>query len=189
MPLNLKERFYMLNSKEIINDIMQLFVESPKKPYVIGNGILTSTKIGFDEGKLNEKKGEIATILQELGIDEHSMISLLRLTVLKSDEVWNKLQSLEDFQALELLLACSDACGFVQNDPATIQRNIAEIGDINSILISNMGRSLVGNDDEWLRLIREIIIKKMYFLTNPDSIKSFAANSQELTETPVHNHK
>lgn len=189
MPLNLKERFYMLNSKEIINNIMQLFIESQNKPYVIGNGILTSTKIGFDERKLNEKKREIATILQELGIDEHSMINLLRLTVLKSGEVWNKLQSLEDFQALDLLLACSDACGFVQNDPATIQRNIAEIGDINSILISKIGRSIVGNDDEWLKLIREIIIKKMYFLTNPDSIKSFAANSQELTNTPVHNHK
>ena len=179
----------MLNSKEIKNDIIQLFVENQNDPYVIGNGILTSMKIGFDERKLNEKKGEIATILQELGIDEHPMISLFKLTVLKNGEVWNKLQSLEDFQALELLLACSDACGFVQNDPATIQRNIIEIGDINSILISNIGRSLVGNDDEWLELIREIIIKKMYFLTNPDSIKSFATNSQELTKTPVHKHK
>ena len=178
----------MLNSKEIKNDIMQLFVESQNDPYVIGNGILTSMKIGFDERKLNEKKREIATILKELGIDEHSMISLSRLTVLKNGEVWNKLQSLEDFQALELLLACSDACGFVQNDPATIQRNIAEIGDINSILISNIGRSLVGNDDEWLKAIRETIIKKMYFLTNPDSIKSFAINSKELTKTPVPKH-
>ena len=179
----------MLNSKEIKNDIIQLFVENQNDPYVIGNGILTSMKIGFDERKLNEKKGEIATILQELGIDEHPMISLFKLTVLKNGEVWNKLQSLEDFQALELLLACSDACGFVQNDPATIQRNIAEIGDINSILISNIGRSLVGNDDEWLKLIREIIIKKMYFLTDPDSIKSFATNNQKLTKTPVHKHK
>lgn len=179
----------MLNSNEIKNDIIQLFVGSQNDPYVIGNGILTSMKIGFDESKLNEKKGDIASILQELGIDEYSLISLSRLTVLKSGEVWNKLQSLEDFQALELLLACSDACGFIQNDPPTIQRNIAEIGDINSILISNKGRSLVDNDDEWLKLIREIVIEKMYFITNPDSIKSFATNNQKLTKTPVHKHK
>lgn len=138
---------------------------------------------------MKKKIGEIACILQELGIDEKPMISLSRLTTLKNGELWNELLCLEDFQALELLLACSDACGFIQNDLATIQRNISEIGDINSILISKIGRSLVGNDDEWLKLIKETVINKMYFLINPDRIKSFATDNQELTDTPAHIHK
>lgn len=179
----------MLNSKDMKNSIIQLFAESQNDPYVVGNGILTSMRIGFDVKKLEKKKQEIAAILQELGIDEHPMISLSSLTTLKNGEVWNQLQSLEDFQALELLLACTDACGFVHNDSATIQRNINEIGDKNSILISASGRSMIGDDDKWLQSIREVVISKMYFLTDPESIKAFATGNQELTNTSVKKHK
>lgn len=45
----------MLNSKKLKKDIMQLFAESPNDPYVIGNGILTSVKFGFDKRKLEKK--------------------------------------------------------------------------------------------------------------------------------------
>ena len=179
----------MLNSKDIKSKIMQLFAESQDVPYVVGNGILTSMVVGFDERKLRESKQEIATILQELGIDERLMISLSSLTTLKNGEVWNQLQSLEDFQALELLLACSDACGFIHNDVATIQRNINEIGDINSILISKYGRAMFGDDDIWLQLIREIVVDKMYFFTGFESIKAFATGNQELTKTSLYKYK
>lgn len=178
----------MINPKEIKDDIVQLFAENQDNPFVVGNGILTSIRIAFDEKKLNENKKKIATILQELGIDEHIMISLARLTLLKNGEVWNKLESLEDFQALELLLASSDACGFILNDYATKQRNIAEIGDINSLMITFSGRDLVGNDEKWLKIIRESIINNMYFFTNPDNIKSFANDNQDFFENPIHKH-
>lgn len=179
----------MLSTKDMKNSIMQLFAESQNDPYVVGNGILIGMRVVFDEKKLEESKQTIATILQELGIDEHPMISLSTLTTLKNGEVWNQLQCLEDFQTLELLLACSDACGFIHNDAGTIQRNINEIGDINSLLISTYGRSMIGDDKKWLQSIREAVIGKMYFLTDSESIKLSANGNQELTEAPSHLHK
>lgn len=174
----------MLTTKEVKDYFMQLIVESQNDPYVIGNGILTNVKIGFDEKKLEGSKQAIATMLQELGVDEHVMIKLSSLTTLKNGDVWNQLKSLEDFQALEFILACSDACGFIHNDVGTIQRNINEIGDLNSILISAYGRPMIGDDEKWLEAIREIVIDKMYFITNPESIKLYASGSQEIAASP-----
>ena len=60
-----------------------------------------------------------------------------------------------------MLLVYSDTGGFIHNDVATIQRNIIEIGDINSILISRYCRALVGEYNIWLQLMREIMVDKM----------------------------
>lgn len=109
------------------------------------------------------------------------MISLASLTTLKSGRLWNRLQSLEDFQALDYLLACSDACGFIHNDVDTIKRNITEIGD-DLVLISRFGRSMVDDDNKWLQLIREKVVYNMYFLTDPESIKVFATGNQGATK-------
>lgn len=117
-------------------------------------------------------------------MDALPLISLATLTTMKDGSTWNQLQSLEDFKTLDLLLACSDACGFIHNDAGTIQRNINEIGDMTSILISRYGRSFIGNDDEWLKAIRESVINRMYFLTEPDVIRQFASGNQEDTNTP-----
>ena len=105
---------------------------------------------------------------------------------LKSGFAWNQLQSLEDFQALELLLACSDACGFIHNDDDTIQRNIVEIGDLNSLLISSSGRFMVNSIEDWLRLIRKKVIDKMYFITDSESIKKYANGDQKSSIEPSH---
>lgn len=163
----------MLNSKNLKNNILQLFVESKDKPFVIGNGILINMKIGFDEEKLEENKQAIATILQELGIDEHRMIRLSGLTTLKNGEVWNPLQSIEDFQALELLLACSHACGFIDNDNTIIEMNIgqiSEISGISSILLLKQG-IFTTDENEWLKFIKEVVIDNMYFFIDSENIK------------------
>lgn len=178
----------MLNSKELKENLINLFVENPDNNYVVGHGILTCMKIGFDENKLGAKKHEIASILQELGIDEAPLISLSCLMTLKSGAAWNQLQSLEDFQALELLLACSDACGFIHNDDDTIQRNIVEIGDLNSLLISSSARFMVNSIEDWLRLIRKKVIDKMYFITDSESIKKYANGDQKSSIEPSHKH-
>lgn len=90
----------MLTITEMNEKILKLFANDKNTTYKVGHGILTNVKIGFDKEKLEETKHEIATILQEIGIDEHPMISLASLTTLKNGEVWNPLESLEDFQAL-----------------------------------------------------------------------------------------
>lgn len=160
----------MLNSKELKERIVQLLAEDKLTPYVIGNGIISNMKIGFNEEKLKNEKQKIAEILKSLGVNEHPLIKLSDLTKLKNGDTWNNLQTIEDFQALELLLACSHACGFINNDDTIIRKNIMNLGDIGSISISPFRKAFIKNDDEWLRLIREDVIDGMFFFTNPEYI-------------------
>lgn len=160
----------MLNSKELKDRIVQLFAENESTPYVIGNGIISTMKIGFNEEKLKNEKQKIAEILKSLGVDKYPLIKLSDLTKLKNGDIWNNLQTIEDFQALELLLACSHACGFINNDNNTVRKNIMNLGDIGSISISPLRKAFINNDDEWLRLIREDVIDGMFFFTNPQYI-------------------
>jgi len=174
----------MYNSEDIKRKILGYLAEDSKMPYVVGNGIITNISIGFDLAKINSAKKEIAKILVDLGIDEKPLISLHSLTTLKDGTVWNSLNNITDFQALELLLACSEACGFLNNNWYTKHMNINSIGEIHSVLISGSGRSLVGDDNEWLHLIRENVVNKMYFLTDTDCIKAYATDNLELLMTP-----
>ncbi len=174
----------MLSTKELKTYLCSLFAEKEDTPYVAGNGILTSVRIGFDAEKIEKNKRTIAKMLEEIGIAEKPMISLESLTKLKNGEAWNELQTMEDFQALELLLASSNACGFILNDETIKQLNINEMGELNSILISSFGPSLVGDQDKWLRLIRETIINHMYFLTDIEKIQSAIKGKTEEPESP-----
>lgn len=179
----------MINPKEIENNIIGLFAESKDEPYVVGNGILTHIKIAFSKKKIEENKKDIAVILQEIGIDEHPLINLSSLTKYKDGSFWNQLQTIEDFKALELLLACSDACGFIYNDLDTIERNINSIGDFGSLLISQIGISIYEDKDEWLKLIKERVIEKMFFLTDSENIIKCANLGHDLTDSSSFKHK
>ncbi len=174
----------MLSPKELQSYLSNLFVESAETPYVVGNGIITTMRISFDAEKIEQNKRTIAKMLEEIGIDGKPLISLESLTKLKDGEKWNELQSMEDFQALELLLASSNACGFIQNDDMVKQLNINEVGDLTSILISAAGPALIGDTDKWLRLIRETIISHMYFLTDMEKIQSAIKGTTEEVEGP-----
>lgn len=180
----------MLSSKDLEKTITQLFAKNQSNPYVVGNGLLQSMRIAFDKKKLDKVKPEIATLLQDLGVDEHPLINLTNLTTLKNGEVWNQLQSLEDWKALELLVACSDACGFIINDSSVKIRNINNLGDNVGLIESDFYYDFADenghiNYDEWLKSIREKVADNMYFLPSPESIKAFVGGSQELTNPSV----
>ena len=161
----------MLNSKKLKEDIIDLFAESQDVKYVTGNGIITGMSLGFDIQKLIKRKKDIARVLQLLGVDEKPLVSLGSLTTEKDGTVWNKLETLEDFQALDLLVAVSNASGFLANDEIVQQLNINTIGEINSILISRSGRELINDDDKWLKLIRTVVVDKMFFVPDKESLK------------------
>ena len=167
----------MLNSKDVKDSIMQLLPEQDQERFESNGGVLTGLRLHFDKVKLEENMQEVATILKELGIDKHPVTSLAGLTTYENGEVWNELQNAEDFQALELILACSDACGFIHNNGTAIERNLNEIGEMNAILISNCGRAMIADDKRWTRLIRERVADRMLFLTEPELIKTYAPSS------------
>lgn len=181
----------MLNSKDMRNNIQQLFAQDQSTPQVVGNGILQTMRVAFDEKKLDRIKPEIAVLLQDLGVDEHALIDLLSLTTFKNGETWNQLQSLEDFQALELLLACSDACGFISNDFNVKIRNINNLGNDASLIATDFYYAFADskgciNYDEWLKEIRERVATNIFFIPSPDSIKAYASGRQDLIEALSH---
>lgn len=171
----------MLKSNEMKTRIFDLFAEEENKPIVTGSGVVTARRIGFDQFKIDSSKAEFASYLTEIGADKHPLVSLASLTTTEDGEVWNELQTIEDFQALDLFIACINACGFVVNNSEVMKRNIAQIGSINSILISNIGRDLVGNDEEYLKRIRECVANNMFFVTNMELIQKLAPAKETVT--------
>lgn len=170
----------MKNSKELKEYIGKMFAKDKNVPMKIGNGILVQNKCGFSEEQLELHKKEIASMLGEIGIHKHILVSLRTLTMLEDGTVWNPLLTLEDFQSLELLLAVSHAYGFLENNEVVMQMNANQLGE-NSCFMSTAGRSYCVNDEEWLREIREKVIDNMFFITDPVSIEK-AMSSEEKTE-------
>lgn len=172
----------MLDPKNIYNMITGLFAgPDDQDAIVVGRGIFPVMKIGFHAKKIEEARPMIANILYELEASEHPLIDLKYLLTKKTGEEWNHLLSMEDFHALDLLLACSDACGFIYNNAMVTIMNIAELGDA-SILISSLGKALFKSSEEWLTSIRENVLHKMYFPVDKEAIRKFA--SSKLEEKP-----
>ncbi len=144
---------------------------------IYGSGIRPSVHLSFDEAKLEESKQKIADILMEIGIENEAMIKLSSLMTLKNGEVWNDLKTMEDFHALELLLASSDACGFINNSLDIIQMNIHAVGELNSLTLTSAGISYFG-EGQWLELVRTSVIDKMHYLVNGEAIRKHASNSE-----------
>ncbi len=175
----------MLNTKEIRFTLGEIMAKNIEVPYVAGLGVRTGGKIAFYEAMLDSYKETLANQLCEMGIGEQPLVSLSSFTRLKNGEVWNNLQTIEDFEALDLMVACADACGFIINNVNVLQMNIAEIGDINSLLISKYGR--IGMDDAtWLKKFKELVLNKMYFLTQAECIKNFASSDDSVKKAPSH---
>ncbi len=175
----------MLNTKEMRATLGDLMAKTTKEPYVAGLGVRTGGLVAFDEAKLEAYKETFANKLCEMGIDEYPLVALSSFTKLKNGKVWNQLQTMEDFEVLDLMVACAAACGFIINDSNVLQMNINEIGAITSILISKYGR--VGTDDAtWLQYFRNLVLKKMYFLTQVECIKNFATTDDNIEKVPSH---
>lgn len=173
----------MINSKELLELLSGLLAEGFDKPFLYGYGIITEQQTAFDEDKLEKYKSTIANILKEIGVDELSSITLERLTKLKNGETWNELQSREEFEALEFLLSSSSACGFINNNILTVQRNEFELGEVSSILTSDFGeRWNSGITDEWLCKLREEVVMRMQFPVNAERINEYANSGDFLAE-------
>lgn len=166
----------MLKTNEIKEKLSNLMVEDLSIPYLIGNGINLGESIGFDIEKLERNKREIALILNELDIENKPIVSLKTLTRLKNGEVWNSLQSMDDFHALNLLVACADACQFLENGQEIQQLNIGQLG-YNADLITTSGRQAINNEEEWLKLMRERVLDSVLYLSYNENVKSTISTS------------
>ena len=161
----------MLNSKEIVDFVRGLMIEDHlKEKFVKGRGLTTGIVWGFVPERLEEAKGEVAKLLNELDIHDNPWISANDLLVLKNKEMWNKLGSYEDYQALDLLIAVSNACGFIDHNIGNEMMNVLFMGEGNSIVISRYGRSIINNDEKWLEGVREVLAH-VHFIIIEDEIR------------------
>ena len=153
---------------------------------VIGNGIISS--YSFNRDGLVANKDKIANVLVELGLDKQSIISLEDLTHLKNGKVWNYLNSYEEFEVLELLLAASDACKFIINDKKRVSKNITLLGN-SYYMISKGFRSYYANESDWLKDIKEHILDKMEYQVNYKYIISSQVKPLDLATLKRQYHK
>ena len=157
------KKLYKLLSNCMADDLKD------KNNLLVGNGIITGRSIGFNKRKVEETKPIIASLLNEIGIVEKPLISLELLTKNKNGETWNNLLNIDDFKTLDLLLAYSDAAGFILNNTYVQQLNVNQIGELSSTVISFDGRQLVGDDAKWLEMIR-LFSENMIFVPTGEEI-------------------
>ena len=166
----------MLKTTEIKEKLSDLMIDDLNTPYLVGNSIILCEAIWFDEEKLERNKKDIALILNELDIERKPLVSLKTLTRLKNGEEWNSLQSMDDFHALNLLVACADACQFLENSMEVQQLNAGQLGG-NAEIITTVVRQTINNDEEWLKLIRERVLNKVFYLAYDENVKSTISTS------------
>ena len=145
--------------------------------FVIGDGIMSTMVYPFDDVALENIKHEIATYLNNIGIDKKDRITLDDLTRYEDGKEWNKLQTMLEFEALELLLSCAHACGFIHKTPNDLRQTISEVGEENDILVSNSWEEEY-SEKEWLKALKRFVTGHTYFSVRKDYIERYANSYQ-----------
>ena len=157
----------MLNKEYIINFIGSIV--DNEFGGTEGYGIIAGQYWNFNPTKLEESKGKIIEILKALGVDDKEKISLRDLMTLKDGTVWNGFLDEDDYRALELLVACANACGFLINDEDTeLQNRNASVG-----LTTRYNKSLM-SDMEWLKVMKDYgLVDKIFYTISKGAIKEY----------------
>ena len=162
----------MLKVNELQEKIASLLANEESKTVVSGNGITAAKRYTFNQSSIDQSKRDIAAILKELGIDEVETVSVEDFTTLKDGSEYIGLRTMGEYDTLELLIACADACGFIRNNAENMRKSNAELGRINTVLLSDIGRKMVGNDSMWLNNIKNNVIGHIRYATNQRLINS-----------------
>jgi hypothetical protein len=174
----------MLDIKYINSLIYSVLGVKGNNPSIKGKGIILDTTYFFDQEKLNQQMLDIAHLFQELGVGEQPLVRLSSLTKLKNGTTWNNLLTMDDFNTLNILLACGNACDFIINDDDVRKQNKDLIGNLVSHIISTEYIELGLNQSIWLRIFKDSLANKMIFPVNSQILNSYI--KQNLSETNFH---
>ncbi len=156
----------MIEPKKLKKFISKLTINDSEEESVVGNGVRSDISIRFNKRKLDLAKPKLLKIFNELNVGGEAIVSLKDLTLLKDGTVWNNLDDLEDFQALELFLCALDASGIVCNNDDVRQMNNDELGSLTSLVITKFGIDFAGGINKWLQLMKKYIMDTLYVIVS-----------------------
>lgn len=162
--------------REKREDFEKTLVTSREEDFIFGNGIFFPSALVFNKQKLEGVKQGVAEVLMQLGVDEKRFVSLGEMTG------FEKLHDYDDVRSLELLVAASDACGFIDNS------NMIQVLNYTTLLSASkhfqcnidpvrcfgfMTRRYL-SDEEIAAAITDVCYKNMLFYVNGDKIEKVA---------------
>lgn len=155
-------------------EFKKILIASREEEFVPGNGVFLGRTLGFNKQKLESVKQEVAEILMQLGVNEKELVSLGSM----AGNI--ELHDLDDIQSLDLFVAVSDACGFIDNSEIIQAINWASLLDAsnNSQCIIDPVRTML-SDEEIAAGISDVCYKNMLFFVNGDKIEKAALGTDK----------
>ena len=174
-----------MNKLDLIREKREVFektlVTSREEDFVPGNGVFLGRTLGFNKQKLESVKQEVAEALMQLGVDEKTLVSLGSM----AGNI--ELHDLDDIQSLDLFVAVSDACGFIDNSEIIQAINWASLLDASNNsqcdidpvrCVGPLARTLL-SDEEIAAGISDVCYKRMLFFVNGDKIEKAALGTDK----------
>lgn len=174
-----------MSKLDLIREKREVFektlVTSREEDFVPGNGVFLGRTLGFNKQKLESVKQEVAEILMQLGVNEKTLVSLGSM----AGNI--ELHDLDDIQALDLFVAVSDACGFIDNSEMIQALNYATLldasnnsqCDIDPVRCVNPRAMRYLTDEEIAAGISDVCYKRMLFFVNGDKIEKAALGTDK----------
>ena len=172
-------KFDLIREKR--EEFKKILIASREEEFVPGNGVFLGRTLGFNKQKLESVKQEVAEILMQLGVNEKTLVSLGSM----AGNI--ELHDLDDIQALDLFVATSDACGFIDNSEMVQAINYGTLLDASNNSQCNidpvrcvgpLARTLL-SDEEIAAGISDICYKRMLFFVNGDKIEKAALGTDK----------
>ena len=167
-------KFDLIREKR--EEFKKILIASREEEFVPGNGVFLGRTLGFNKQKLESIKKEVAEALMQLGVDEKRLVSLGEMTG------FEKLHNYDDVRSLDLLVAASDACGFIDNSDRIQVLNYTALLSVSKHSQYNidpvrcfgpLARSYL-SDEEIAAAITDVGYKNMLFYVNGDKIEKAA---------------
>ena len=167
--------------REKREEFKKILIAIREEEFVPGNGVFLGRTLGFNKQKLESVKQEVAEILMQLGVNEKELVSLGSM----AGNI--ELHDLDDIQSLDLFVAVSDACGFIDNSEIIQAINWASLLDASNNsqciidpvrCINPMARTML-SDEEIAAGISDVCYKNMLFYVNGDKIEKAALGTDK----------
>ena len=167
--------------REKREEFKKILIASREEEFVPGNGVFLGRTLGFNKQKLKSVKQEVAEILMQLGVNEKELVSLGSM----AGNI--ELHDLDDIQSLDLFVAVSDACGFIDNSDRIQVLNYTTLLSASKHSQCNidpvrcfgpLARRYL-NDEEIAAAITDVGYKNMLFYVNGDKIEKAALGTDK----------
>lgn len=165
-----------------ISEILKSLIETNNEDCIVVPGIIPNVPIYLNYKRVMENRKYIAKILSGISKEHFPYVYLTDLVKMTNGNVWNKLETIDEFSTLDLLLAASVACGFIDNSEKTQKENLLRLDGLGKFFISPNGSAMFVEETKervWLKLIRENIIPKFKYFISIKKVEEACTENQD----------